>query len=110
MTTARFGPSQTDGSADDRHGEAENTPATTATGQALLAALAWPAWYLLSLGNPALVVVVVVLLGAQCAMLPELTFGTDRAVYRREFVSRSLSVFYRSMTSVHPGWRVECDR
>ncbi len=52
-------------------------------GSIIITLLALPAWYLLSLGNPVLVIVVVVLgvsfgvntmLGAQCAMLPEL-FG-----------------------------------
>ncbi|MFI6677428.1 MFS transporter [Kribbella sp. NPDC050470] len=68
------------------------------TGAAFLTLLAWPAWYLLSLGNPALVVLVVVLgvslgvntmLGAQCAMLPEL-FG-NRHRYIGVAVSREFS-------------------
>ncbi|MEV0291777.1 MFS transporter [Kribbella sp. NPDC050820] len=68
------------------------------SGAAFLTLLAWPAWYLLSLGNPALVVLVVVLgvslgvntmLGAQCAMLPEL-FG-NRHRYIGVAVSREFS-------------------
>lgn len=68
------------------------------TGAAFLTLLAWPAWYLLSLGNPALVVLVVVLgvslgvntmLGAQCALLPEL-FG-NRHRYIGVAVSREFS-------------------
>ena len=67
-------------------------------GAAFLTLLALPAWYLLSLGNPVLVVVVVVLgvslgvntmLGAQCAMLPEL-FG-NRHRYIGVAVSREFS-------------------
>ncbi len=68
------------------------------TGAIFLTVLAFPAWYLLSLGNPALVVVMVVLgvsigvntmLGAQCAMLPEL-FG-NRHRYIGVAVSREFS-------------------
>jgi MHS family metabolite:H+ symporter-like MFS transporter len=68
------------------------------TGAIFLTVLAWPAWYLLSLGNPALVVLVVVLgvsfgvntmLGAQCALLPEL-FG-NRHRYIGVAVSREFS-------------------
>lgn len=68
------------------------------TGAIFLTILAWPAWYLLSLGNPVLVVLVVVLgvsvsvntmLGAQCAMLPEL-FG-NRHRYIGVAVSREFS-------------------
>jgi MHS family metabolite:H+ symporter-like MFS transporter len=68
------------------------------TGAIFLTVLAWPAWYLLSLGNPALVVIVVVLgvsvgvntmLGAQCAMLPEM-FG-NRHRYIGVAVSREFS-------------------
>jgi MHS family metabolite:H+ symporter-like MFS transporter len=67
-------------------------------GAIFMALLAVPAWYLLSLGNPVLVVVVVVLgvslgvntmLGAQCSMLPEL-FG-NRHRYIGVAVSREFS-------------------
>jgi MHS family metabolite:H+ symporter-like MFS transporter len=67
-------------------------------GAVFMALLAVPAWYLLSLGNPVLVVVVVVLgvslgvntmLGAQCSMLPEL-FG-NRHRYIGVAVSREFS-------------------
>jgi MHS family metabolite:H+ symporter-like MFS transporter len=67
-------------------------------GAFFMALLAVPAWYLLSLGNPVLVVVVVVLgvsigvntmLGAQCSMLPEL-FG-NRHRYIGVAVSREFS-------------------
>jgi MHS family metabolite:H+ symporter-like MFS transporter len=67
-------------------------------GAIFMAVLAVPAWYLLSLGNPILVVVVVVLgvslgvntmLGAQCSMLPEL-FG-NRHRYIGVAVSREFS-------------------
>ena len=63
-----------------------------------MALLALPAWYLLSLGNPILVILVVVLgvslgvntmLGAQCSMLPEL-FG-NRHRYIGVAVSREFS-------------------
>jgi MHS family metabolite:H+ symporter-like MFS transporter len=71
------------------------------TGAIFLTLLAWPAWYLLSLGNPLLVVLVVVLgvsfgvntmLGAQCAMLPEL-FG-NRHRYIGVAVSREFSAVF----------------
>ena len=67
-------------------------------GAVFMALLAVPAWYLLSLGNPVLVVVIVVLgvsigvntmLGAQCSMLPEL-FG-NRHRYIGVAVSREFS-------------------
>ena len=67
-------------------------------GAIFMALLSLPAWYLLSLGNPALVVLVVVLgvglgvntmLGAQCAMLPEL-FG-NRHRYIGVAISREFS-------------------
>jgi MHS family metabolite:H+ symporter-like MFS transporter len=67
-------------------------------GAIFMALLAVPAWYLLSLGNPVLVIVVVVLgvsvgvntmLGAQCSMLPEL-FG-NRHRYIGVAVSREFS-------------------
>ena len=67
-------------------------------GAIVIALLALPAWYLLSLGNPALVILVVVLgvsvgvntmLGAQCALLPEL-FG-NRHRYIGVAVSREFS-------------------
>ena len=67
-------------------------------GSIIITLLALPAWYLLSLGNPVLVIVVVVLgvsfgvntmLGAQCAMLPEL-FG-NRHRYIGVAVSREFS-------------------
>jgi MHS family metabolite:H+ symporter-like MFS transporter len=67
-------------------------------GAVFMALVAVPAWYLLSLGNPVLVVVVVVLgvsigvntmLGAQCSMLPEL-FG-NRHRYIGVAVSREFS-------------------
>jgi MFS transporter, MHS family, metabolite:H+ symporter len=67
-------------------------------GAAVLLVLAVPGWWLLSLGNPALVIVVVavaialgvnVMLGAQCAMLPEL-FG-NRHRYIGVAVSREFS-------------------
>lgn len=67
-------------------------------GAIVIALVALPAWYLLSLGNPALVILVVVLgvsvgvntmLGAQCAMLPEL-FG-NRHRYIGVAVSREFS-------------------
>jgi MFS transporter, MHS family, metabolite:H+ symporter len=67
-------------------------------GAIFMALLAVPAWYLLSLGNPVLVVVVVVLgvsvgvntmLGAQCSLLPEL-FG-NRHRYIGVAVSREFS-------------------
>ena len=76
-----------------------------------------PAWYLLSLGNPVLVVVVVVLgvslgvntmLGAQCAMLPELFGNRHRYIgvaVSREFsaviaggIAPLLGVWFLSMT------------
>jgi MHS family metabolite:H+ symporter-like MFS transporter len=68
------------------------------TGAIFMALLALPAWYLLSLGNPALVILIVVLgvslgvntmLGAQCSMLPEL-FG-NRHRYIGVAVSREFS-------------------
>ena len=71
------------------------------TGAIFLTLLAWPAWYLLSLGNPVLVVLVVVLgvsfgvntmLGAQCAMLPEL-FG-NRHRYIGVAISREFSAVF----------------
>jgi MHS family metabolite:H+ symporter-like MFS transporter len=67
-------------------------------GAIFMALLALPAWYLLSLGNPVLVILVVVLgvslgvntmLGAQCSMLPEL-FG-NRHRYIGVAVSREFS-------------------
>jgi MHS family metabolite:H+ symporter-like MFS transporter len=67
-------------------------------GAIFMALLSLPAWYLLSLGNPVLVVLVVVLgvglgvntmLGAQCAMLPEL-FG-NRHRYIGVAISREFS-------------------
>jgi MFS transporter, MHS family, metabolite:H+ symporter len=67
-------------------------------GAIFMALLALPAWYLLSLGNPVLVILVVVLgvslgvntmLGAQCAMLPEL-FG-NRHRYIGVAISREFS-------------------
>jgi MHS family metabolite:H+ symporter-like MFS transporter len=67
-------------------------------GAIVIALVALPAWYLLSLGNPVLVVLVVVLgvsvgvntmLGAQCALLPEL-FG-NRHRYIGVAVSREFS-------------------
>jgi MHS family metabolite:H+ symporter-like MFS transporter len=67
-------------------------------GAIFMALLAIPAWYLLSLGNPVLVIVVVVLgvsigvntmLGAQCSLLPEL-FG-NRHRYIGVAVSREFS-------------------
>jgi MHS family metabolite:H+ symporter-like MFS transporter len=87
------------------------------TGAIFLTLLAWPAWYLLSLGNPALVVVVVVLgvsvgvntmLGAQCALLPELFGNRHRYIgvaVSREFsaviaggIAPLLGVWFLSMT------------
>ena len=67
-------------------------------GALVLLVLAVPGWWLLSLGNPALVIVVVAvaiglgvnsMLGAQCAMLPEL-FG-NRHRYVGVAVSREFS-------------------
>jgi MHS family metabolite:H+ symporter-like MFS transporter len=87
------------------------------TGAIFLTLLAWPAWCLLSLGNPALVVVVVVLgvsvgvntmLGAQCALLPELFGNRHRYIgvaVSREFsavvaggIAPLLGVWFLSMT------------
>jgi MHS family metabolite:H+ symporter-like MFS transporter len=86
-------------------------------GALFLTVLAWPAWYLLSLGNPTLVVVVVVLgvsigvnamLGAQCAMLPEMFGNRHRYIgvaVSREFsaviaggIAPLLGVWFLSMT------------
>jgi MHS family metabolite:H+ symporter-like MFS transporter len=86
-------------------------------GALFLTVLAFPAWYLLSLGNPVLVVVVVVLgvsigvnsmLGAQCAMLPELFGNRHRYIgvaVSREFsaviaggIAPLLGVWFLSMT------------
>ena len=86
-------------------------------GALFLTVLALPAWYLLSLGNPVLVVVVVVLgvsigvnsmLGAQCAMLPELFGNRHRYIgvaVSREFsaviaggIAPLLGVWFLSMT------------
>jgi len=67
-------------------------------GAAFLLLLAFPGWWLLSLGNPVVVVVVVAMaiglgvntmLGAQCAMLPEL-FG-NRHRYIGVAVTREFS-------------------
>lgn len=68
------------------------------TGAFVLLLLAFPGWYLLSLGNPVVVIVVIAaaiglgvntMLGAQCAMLPEL-FG-NRHRYIGVAVSREFS-------------------
>jgi MHS family metabolite:H+ symporter-like MFS transporter len=86
-------------------------------GAILITLLALPAWFLLSLGNPVLVVVVVVLgvsfgvntmLGAQCAMLPELFGNRHRYIgvaVSREFsavvaggIAPLLGVWFLSMT------------
>ncbi len=86
-------------------------------GALFLTVLAFPAWYLLSLGNPVLVVVVVMLgvsigvnsmLGAQCAMLPELFGNRHRYIgvaVSREFsaviaggIAPLLGVWFLSMT------------
>lgn len=87
------------------------------TGAIVLTLLAWPAWYLLSLGNPVLVVLVVVLgvsvgvntmLGAQCALLPEMFGNRHRYIgvaVSREFsaviaggIAPLLGVWFLSMT------------
>ena len=86
-------------------------------GAIIITLLALPAWFLLSLGNPVLVVVVVVLgvsfgvntmLGAQCAMLPELFGNRHRYIgvaVSREFsaviaggIAPLLGVWFLSMT------------
>ena len=86
-------------------------------GAIIITLLAMPAWFLLSLGNPVLVVVVVVLgvsfgvntmLGAQCAMLPELFGNRHRYIgvaVSREFsavvaggIAPLLGVWFLSMT------------
>ncbi|SMG41076.1 MFS transporter [Agreia pratensis] len=67
-------------------------------GAAFLLVLAFPGWWLLSLGNPVIVIIVIAvaigfgvntMLGAQCAMLPEL-FG-NRHRYIGVATSRELS-------------------
>lgn len=87
-------------------------------GAIMLTVLAWPAWYLLSLGNPALVVLVIVLgvsfgvntmLGAQCALLPEMFGNRHRYIgvaVSREFsaviaggIAPLLGVWFLSMTN-----------
>jgi MHS family metabolite:H+ symporter-like MFS transporter len=87
------------------------------TGAVFLTVLAFPAWYLLSLGNPLLVILIVVLgvslgvntmLGAQCAMLPELFGNRHRYIgvaVSREFsaviaggIAPLLGVWFLSMT------------
>ena len=67
-------------------------------GAAVIVALAFPGWYLLSLGNPVIVIIVIALaigfgvntmLGSQCSLLPEL-FG-NRHRYIGVAVSREFS-------------------
>lgn len=67
-------------------------------GAIVLLLLAFPGWYLISLGNPVLVIIVIAIaigfgvntmLGAQCALLPEL-FG-NRHRYLGVAVSREFS-------------------
>jgi len=67
-------------------------------GAAVLLILAFPGWYLLSLGNPVVIIIVIAvaigfgvntMLGAQCALLPEL-FG-NRHRYIGVAVSREFS-------------------